>query len=107
MHSSRTHGVKRPPSPTHARGGAGTDLYESNIDARPFAISWCVVLAEARQVITSIIPHLGVISSAGDSGAVAGTESSAKRALDLITECEGLLLKCDASHTKVGHERTC
>jgi hypothetical protein len=61
------------------------------------------VFAEARQVITSIIPHLGVISGAGDSGAVAGTESSAKRALDLITECEGLLLKCDASHTKVGH----
>ena len=53
-------------------------------------------------MITSIIPHLGVISGAGDSGAVAGTESSAQRALDLITECEGLLLKCDASHTKVG-----
>ncbi len=49
-------------------------------------------IAEARQVMSSLVPHLKLLGS---------SDASAKKALELITECEGLLLKVDAAHSKV------
>ena len=49
-------------------------------------------IAEARQVISSLLPHLKILG---------GSDDSAKKALSLITDCEALLLKCDAAATKV------